>query len=140
MSLRQRIGGQVMLFSQAVSRVRAEFDDLTAEQHGEQRTFDALVYVRHMSPAEVQRFKAAIFACLGMEPTEAKLTVGLRRGSIAWYVQADAPHAEAAAMRVLTVVRDALHDAELTTDMVRLEVELGDSGVAPVEKGGRDGD
>ena len=118
--------GHLSSFGEACGRVAAEYKDVELEQRGEpKRLYDAVVYVRPLVRAEFDRFSARLREHTTGADDEplGDAPIGLRRSTGAVLIGVEAATVDAAAVRVLKLVRTCLQEANVVvTADLQLEV------------------
>lgn len=124
--LTRRFFATFALFGHACSRIASEFFVLAREAGGEGRIFDVIVYTNPLTPAEREAFEAVVLKVAGVSgglPPRERLPVAAPRETSAFYFQVSSPSADAAAMRGLTLIRDATHQIGVTVERMHIEAE-----------------
>lgn len=138
MSARARLGGNLKALSYALTRVAAEMKDWQLEFVRDPAPYDVIVFVGPVTSAEATLLKGAVVRAAltrkqreGQETEAPKVEFSSgRRETLGFYCTALVPSADYAALTVLTIVREALHELGMTTKWLRIEVEPeGDKAV-----------
>jgi hypothetical protein len=114
--------GLLLSLGEAARRLGAEYKDVEIERHEPKRSYDAVVYLRPLVRAEFDRYSAVIVEHTQGATEDEEISdapIGLRRSTGAMLIGVEATTADAAAARVLSLVRSCLQEAQ-----VRVECDL----------------